>query len=59
MIEDWFKKKFCILNFIQGAHVAGFTGKKVSGINAIVAMDVANPFYSEDKPEERLSSTDA
>lgn len=39
--------------------MAGFTGKKVPGINAIVAMDVANPFYDQKKFTERLDSTDA
>ncbi|TMW42849.1 hypothetical protein DOY81_012072, partial [Sarcophaga bullata] len=50
-----------IIGHSLGAHVAGFTGKNIATgkAHAIVGLDPALPLYSYDKPDKRLSSTDA
>ncbi|XP_061386832.1 phospholipase A1-like [Musca vetustissima] len=50
-----------IIGHSLGAHVAGFTGKNISTGKAhtIIGLDPALPLYSYDKPDKRLSSTDA
>ncbi|XP_055919382.1 phospholipase A1-like [Eupeodes corollae] len=44
-----------------GAHIAGFAGKniKLGQINTIIGLDPAMPLFSVNKPEKRLSRTDA
>ncbi|XP_013107015.1 phospholipase A1 [Stomoxys calcitrans] len=50
-----------IIGHSLGAHVAGFTGKNIVNgqAHAIVGCDPALPLFSYDKPNKRLSSTDA
>ncbi|XP_061386825.1 phospholipase A1-like [Musca vetustissima] len=50
-----------IIGHSLGAHVAGFTGKNISTgkAHAIIGLDPALPLFSYDKPDKRLSSTDA
>ncbi|XP_073816185.1 phospholipase A1-like [Musca autumnalis] len=50
-----------IIGHSLGAHVAGFTGKNIATGQAhtIIGLDPALPLYSYDKPNSRLSSTDA
>uniref|UniRef100_A0A1I8PRX1 Lipase domain-containing protein n=1 Tax=Stomoxys calcitrans TaxID=35570 RepID=A0A1I8PRX1_STOCA len=50
-----------IIGHSLGAHVAGFTGKNIEHGQAhtIIGLDPALPLYSYDKPNKRLSSTDA
>ncbi|KAH8306409.1 hypothetical protein KR018_010765, partial [Drosophila ironensis] len=43
-----------------GAHVAGYAGKNIDGEpHTIVGLDPALPLFSYNKPNKRLSSTDA
>lgn len=50
-----------VIGHSLGAHVAGYCGKliKRGKLPSIVGLDPAYPLYSYDKPESRLSSTDA
>ncbi|KAH8417469.1 hypothetical protein KR222_000502, partial [Zaprionus bogoriensis] len=52
-----------IIGHSLGAHVAGFAGKRVAEegdkLHAIIGLDPAMPLFSWNKPEKRLSSTDA
>ncbi|XP_037821224.1 phospholipase A1-like [Lucilia sericata] len=50
-----------VIGHSLGAHVAGFTGKNIANgkAHAIIGLDPALPLYSYDKPDKRLSSTDA
>ncbi|TMW44104.1 hypothetical protein DOY81_010817 [Sarcophaga bullata] len=50
-----------IIGHSLGAHVAGYTGKNIASGQAhtIVGLDPALPLFHYDKPDKRLSSTDA
>ncbi|XP_030371266.1 phospholipase A1-like [Scaptodrosophila lebanonensis] len=50
-----------VIGHSLGAHVAGFTGKNVKNgqLQTIIGLDPALPLYSYDKPNSRLSITDA
>ncbi|EDW67439.1 phospholipase A1 VesT1.02 [Drosophila virilis] len=50
-----------VVGFSLGAHVAGYTAKHVSSgtVQKVVGLDPASPLFSYNKPEKRLSSTDA
>lgn len=45
--------------FSEGAHIAGFVGKQVPNVYAIVGLDPAGLGYSQSNSSSRLSSTDA
>lgn len=53
--------KIVIVGHSFGAHTAGLAAKKVQGgkIKAVVGLDPAGPLFSNDKPMERIASTDA
>ncbi|KAF4517958.1 hypothetical protein B566_EDAN005325 [Ephemera danica] len=51
-------KTHCIGHSL-GAHVCGFSGKRVGALARITGMDPALPLFSLDAPTERLTSTDA
>uniref|UniRef100_A0A1A9VZB6 Lipase domain-containing protein n=1 Tax=Glossina brevipalpis TaxID=37001 RepID=A0A1A9VZB6_9MUSC len=50
-----------IIGHSLGAHVAGFTGKKITSGQpfAIIGLDPALPMFSYNKPDGRLSNSDA
>lgn len=39
--------------------MAGFVGKQIPNVYAIVGLDPAGPGYSQNAPSARLSATDA
>lgn len=53
--------KIVIVGHSFGAHTAGLTAKKIVGgkVKAVIGLDPAGPLFSNDKPLERLASTDA
>lgn len=50
-----------IIGHSLGAHVAGYTGKNIKSgqAHAIIGLDPALPLFHYNKPNKRLSSTDA
>lgn len=51
-----------IIGHSLGAHVAGMAGKRLTGgfrLGSIVALDAANPLFSDNSPAERVHFDDA
>ncbi|KAH8417805.1 hypothetical protein KR222_006226 [Zaprionus bogoriensis] len=49
-----------IIGHSLGAHVAGYAGKNTEGqVHTIIGLDPALPLFNYNKPNKRLSSTDA
>ncbi|EDV92797.1 pancreatic triacylglycerol lipase [Drosophila grimshawi] len=49
-----------VIGHSLGAHVAGYTGKNTNGqVHTIIGLDPALPLFNYNKPNKRLSSTDA
>ncbi|GAB0089134.1 uncharacterized protein DMENIID0001_036270 [Sergentomyia squamirostris] len=48
-----------IIGFSLGAHVAGFAGADLPGLNRITGLDPAGPLFESQHPKARLDSTDA
>ncbi|XP_055384997.1 uncharacterized protein LOC129614431 [Condylostylus longicornis] len=48
-----------IIGFSLGAHVAGFAGAELPGLNRITGLDPAGPLFESQHPKVRLDSTDA
>ncbi|XP_035227703.1 pancreatic triacylglycerol lipase-like isoform X2 [Stegodyphus dumicola] len=42
-----------------GAHLAGWTGKRIQGLGRITGLDPAGPYFYEAHPKARLDATDA
>uniref|UniRef100_A0A1L8DPZ7 Putative pancreatic lipase-like enzyme n=2 Tax=Nyssomyia neivai TaxID=330878 RepID=A0A1L8DPZ7_9DIPT len=48
-----------IIGFSLGAHVAGFAGADLPGLNRITGLDPAGPLFESQHPKARLDSSDA
>ncbi|KAJ9597568.1 hypothetical protein L9F63_011569 [Diploptera punctata] len=50
---------FHVVGFSLGAHVAGYVGKRISGIRRITGLDAAQPLFEGQSKELRLDKGDA
>ncbi|RNA45178.1 pancreatic triacylglycerol lipase-like [Brachionus plicatilis] len=51
--------QFHLIGMSLGAHIAGYTGKRVSGLGRISGLDPAGPYFENAEDKIRLAKSDA